>query len=159
MNCSTFSLYQRVLFTRNCLTRLDFKFLSGFNICLKHIQNGVLQLSDRNGEVFFHRSRLQVTILLIVKLNQIISIPPNKKKTFWIRIRARRHFYSSLFICSEVTCIMTRKKSLPSYNIFMQPRAFAPLPYTNLAGHGAPPYSLRTQLRQHTYIHFSPPEK
>ena len=159
MNCSTFSLYQRVLFTRNCLTRLDFKFLSGFNICLKHIQNGVLQLSDRNGEVFFHRSRLQVTILLIVKLNQIISIPPNKKKTFWIRIRARRHFYSCLFICSEVTCIMTRKKCLPSYNIFMQPRAFAPLPYTNLAGHGAPPYSLRTQLRQHTYIHFSPPEK
>ena len=80
MNCSTFSLYQRVLFTRNCLTRLDFKFLSGFNICLKQIQNGVLQLSDRNGEVFFHRSRLQVTILLIVKLNQIISIPLNKKK-------------------------------------------------------------------------------
>ena len=155
MNCSTFSLYQRVLFTRNCLTRLDFKFLSGFNICLKQIQNGVLQLSDRNGEVFFHRSRLQVTILLIVKLNQIISIPLNKKKkTFWIRIRARRHFYSCLFICSEVTVKNACQATTYSCN-------HAPLSLcrTQIWPAMVLHRSLRTQLRQHTYIHFSPPEK
>ena len=82
---------------------------------LKQIENGVLQLSDRNGEV-----TITGRCFIDRYVNPNNSNSPQSKTTCWIGIRARRQFYSCLFImCSEV---LTCRKCLPSYNIFMQPR-------------------------------------
>ena len=92
--------------------RLDWAFPSAL---FKQIENGVLKLSDRNGEV-----TITGRCFIDRYVNPNNSNSPQSKTTCWIGIRARRQFYSCLFImCSEV---LTCRKCLPSYNIFMQPR-------------------------------------
>ena len=55
-------------------------------------------------QVTFHRSEVQVTVLsLVTDPNN----SPRSKTAFWIVIRAGRHFWACLFICSTATCTCT----------------------------------------------------
>ena len=47
---------------------------------------------------------------------QLVTDPnnsPRSKTAFWIVIRARRHFWACLFICSTETCVLDPPKSGP----------------------------------------------